>query len=113
VFLFLVLAPLAAFAAGDESAPETKTEVNLFRPAVPKGPSRSGECWTDSIAVSRPGGWRCMMGNEIYDPCFSSAGLAGGVVCDANPAKGSGGFILKLTKPLPKPSSQPEKHDCC
>jgi hypothetical protein len=47
-----------------------------------------------------------MAGNEIYDPCFSSAGLIDAVICDANPAKGSAGFILKLTKPLPKPSSQ-------
>jgi hypothetical protein len=46
------------------------------------------------------------VGNEIYDPCFSSAGLIDAVICDANPAKGSAGFILKLTKPLPKPSSQ-------
>jgi hypothetical protein len=28
------------------------------------------------------------------------------VICNANPAKGSAGFILKLTKPLPKPSFQ-------
>jgi hypothetical protein len=101
-----MLATLATFGAGEGSAAERKTEVTVFRPAVPTGPSRSGECWTDSIAVSRPGGWRCMVGNEIYDPCFSSAGLTSAVVCDANPAKGSPGFVLKLTKPLPKPSSQ-------
>lgn len=106
VFLFLVLVPLAAAAAGDGLTAEKKTEVTLFRPPVPSGPSRSGGCWTDSIAVSRSGAWRCMVGNEIYDPCFSSAGLTDAVVCDANPGKGSAGFILKLTKPLPKPSSQ-------
>jgi hypothetical protein len=39
-----------------------------------------------------------MAGNEIYDPCFSSAGLIDAVICDAHPAKGSAGFILKLTK---------------
>ncbi len=47
-----------------------------------------------------------MVGNEIYDPCFSNPGLAGAVICDANPAEGSAGFILKLTKPLPEPSSK-------
>jgi hypothetical protein len=103
VFLLLVLVPLAA-SAGRIDAGE-KTEVTVFRPPVPIGPSRSGECWTDSIAVSRSGCWRCRVGNEIYDPCFSSAGLTGAVICDANPAKGSTGFILKLAKPLPKPSS--------
>jgi len=110
MFLFLVLMALVASAAGAGSTLERKTEVTVFRPPVPSGPSRSGECWTDSIAVSRSGGWRCMVGNEIYDPCFSNAGLPGAVICDANPAKGSAGFILKLTKPLPKPSSQGPTH---
>lgn len=110
VFLFLVLVPLAASAAGAGSVPERKTGVTVFRPSVPGGPSRSGECWTDSIAVFRPGGWRCMVGNEIYDPCFSNPGLPGAVICNANPAKDGAGFILKLTKPLPKPSSQEPAH---
>ena len=47
-----------------------------------------------------------MVGNEIYDPCFSNAGLTDAVICDANPANGSAGFILKLTKPLPEPFSK-------
>jgi hypothetical protein len=46
-----------------------------------------------------------MVNNEIYDPCFSNASLTDAVICDANPASGSGGFILKLTKPLPARSS--------
>ena len=102
MFLFLALVPLAASAAGPDQRWK-KTEVTVFRPPVPSGPSRSGECWTESIAVSRSGAWRCLVGNEIYDPCFSSAGLIDAVICDA---KGSARFILKLTKPLPKPSSQ-------
>jgi hypothetical protein len=48
-----------------------------------------------------------MTGNEIYDPCFSSAHLTGAVICGANPANGTSGFILKLSKPLPAPSSKP------
>ena len=51
-----------------------------------------------------------MVGNEIYDPCFSNSGLTGAVICDANPAKGTSGFILKLTKPLPEPSSGAPVH---
>ena len=104
--LVSVLVPLTVVAADTRSTPQKKTEVTIFRPSMPDGPSRSGECWTDSIAVSRSGVWRCMVGNEIYDPCFSSAGLTNAVICDANPAQGSAGFVLKLTKPLPKPSSQ-------
>ena len=106
VFLFIVLASSFAYAAGAQSTPVKETEVTVFQPAVPGGSSRSGECWTDSIAVSRAGAWRCMVGNEIYDPCFSNAGLTGAVICDANPARGSAGFILKLTKALPGPSSK-------
>jgi hypothetical protein len=106
VFLFMVLVPSSAYAAGGGSTPVKETEVTVFQPAVPGGSSRSGECWTDSIAVSRSGAWRCMVGNEIYDPCFSNAGLTGAVICDANPARGSAGFILKLTKALPEPSSK-------
>jgi hypothetical protein len=105
VLLTALLIPLA-FAGRAMARPMEKTEVSVFQPAMPSGASRSGECWTDSIAVARPGAWRCMVGNEIYDPCFSGSNLTGAVICDANPAKGSPGFILKLTKPLPKPSSQ-------
>jgi hypothetical protein len=112
VFLFIVpvLMPLATADAGNGSGPDKKTKVTLFQPRLPAGPSQSGECWTDSIAVSRSGVWRCMVGNEIYDPCFSSVGLTDAVICNANPARGSAGFILRLTKPLPKPSLRVPAH---
>jgi hypothetical protein len=42
-----------------------------------------------------------MVGNEIFDPCFSPP-HGNLVVCDANPAKGVPGFRLNLTGPLPK-----------
>lgn len=110
--MLLVTALLIAlvFAQAAIAGPMERTEVTVFQPAVPSGPSRSGNCWTDSIAVSRPGAWRCTVGNEIYDPCFSNSRLTGAVICDANPAKRTPGFILKLTKPLPKPSSQTPAH---
>jgi hypothetical protein len=98
LFLLAVVLPLGA---GAGSPPVNKTQINVFRPGVPSGAPRSGECWTDSSAVSKSGAWRCMVGNEIYDPCFSSGSLIGAVICDANPAKDSAGFVLKLTKPLP------------
>lgn len=105
-FLSPLIVSLAASAAGAGSTPVKQTEVTVFQPSVPGGPGLSGECWTDSIAVDRSGAWRCMADNEIYDPCFSNASLTDAVICDANPAKGSAGFILKLTKPLPEPSSK-------
>jgi hypothetical protein len=48
-----------------------------------------------------------MEGNAISDPCFEIRGNSGEVVCDANPADGSAGFVMKLTEPFPKPESQP------
>jgi hypothetical protein len=68
----------------------------------------SGYCWTDSIAVSRRGVWRCMEENEIFDPCWQVPGLTKAVVCEANPAANQRGFVMKLTKPLPELSSEPE-----
>jgi len=73
--------------------------VQYVPPDVPKN-DRSGSCWTNSIAAPRGDAWRCMAGNEIFDPCFASGPA---VVCDANPAMGKQGFRLVLEKPLPSP----------
>ncbi len=103
----LLLTTIAIIAStGAASGPVQKTEVSVYQPAaVPKGPSHNGECWTDSIAVARSGVWRCIVDNEIHDPCFSSPGLTGAVICDADPARNTAGSVVKLTKPLPKPST--------
>ncbi len=82
-----------------------RTEVIAFRPTIPKAPTRQGYCWTPSIAFPRAGAWRCMIGNGIEDPCFSIAELSDAVICEANPATGAEGFVLKLTKPLPAPDA--------
>jgi hypothetical protein len=86
----------------------TRTSVIRFKPPVPSGDVREGSCWTESIAVARPGAWRCTVGNAISDPCFV-AGNPAQLVCDADPALKRDGFVLKLTKPLPKPSSHQPK----
>jgi len=49
---------------------------------------------------NRADAWRCIVGNEIYDPCFSARPHATSVICDASPTKPAG-FILKLAAPLP------------
>ena len=106
----VVIAVLALGTAAAGSAPVApeETRVEVFLPAVPAGKSRSGHCWTDSIAIGRPGVWRCMTDNEIYDPCFAVPKLDHAVVCDARPT-GDPGFVLELTQPLPKPSLPPAK----
>jgi hypothetical protein len=102
--LAIVAASSPSFAWVSEvvSPPDSgRTEVNIFVPTVPNAPQREGYCWTESIAVSRSGAWRCMIGNSIADPCFSIAELSDAVVCGANPATSDAGFLLRLTKPLP------------
>ncbi|HTW89417.1 MAG TPA: hypothetical protein VMD75_15580 [Candidatus Binataceae bacterium] len=86
-----------------------QTQVIVFNPPVPADVEDGGRCWTDSIAVSRQGVWRCMRENFIYDPCFGVSGQPRQVVCGADPAKGNHGFVLKLTEPLPVPASSGDR----
>jgi hypothetical protein len=75
------------------------TRIAYFQPAVPPGRPLKGSCWTGSIASDRPGAWRCMANNGIYDLCFSVRGNSGLVVCVESLEKP--GTAIKLTKPLP------------
>lgn len=99
--------PAAAFPAEEVvAAPSTgHTEVVTFQPALPKGPTREGSCWTSSVALPRAGAWRCMIGNGIEDPCFTIDGVSDAVICGANPATSDAGFVMKLLKPLPAPEA--------
>ncbi len=80
----------------------SETQVVMFAPPIPAGDATDGNCWTTSIAVPRPGAYRCMVGNAISDPCFIVRPNRDLLVCDADPALKKDGFTLKLTKPLPK-----------
>ena len=86
----------------------SQTSVIRFMPAVTSGDVREGMCWTESIAVTRSGAWRCMVDNGISDPCFTIPANHDQLVCGADPALKTDGFVLKLTKPLPK-SSHPNR----
>lgn len=86
----------------------SQTDVIQFTPAIPTGGVRKGSCWTESIAVNRTGAWRCAVGNGISDPCFTIPANRTQLVCGANPALKTDGFVLKLTKPLPE-SSLPDR----
>lgn len=79
----------------------SKTEVITFAPPLPEGRRVDGSCWTHSIAVPRPGAYRCSVGNAINDPCFAVPPNPDVLVCGANPAMKTAGFALKLTKSLP------------
>ena len=95
VVFFAVFVALTVFA-------QQATKVIRYTPNTQAKGMREGKCWTSSIAISRPDAYRCMIGNEIVDPCFASADKRY-AVCNPNPAKGDPGFSLKLTEPLPKP----------
>ena len=59
-----------------------------------------GSCWTQSLTVSdRSDAWRCMVGNEIHDPCFSPP-TGTRVACVASPYAHHV-FLISLDTPLP------------
>lgn len=82
------------------------TQIVQYEPQQPASstPTKQGSCWTNSIAAPfRGDAWRCAVGNGISDPCFQIPGSPN-LLCNMNPAKPatSSGFVLQLTKPLPK-----------
>jgi hypothetical protein len=82
------------------SAAVTATQAITYAPGPPTGQPQEGKCWTNSLAVWREDAWRCMVGNAIYDPCFSSGES---VICGASPVTSTVSFLLTLTEPLPAP----------
>ena len=83
----------------------SETNIVHFVPSVPTGDTREGFCWTRSIAVpARHDAFRCTVDNGIHDPCFIVPPNHDRLVCGADPALKKDGFLLKLTKPLPKTS---------
>ena len=90
----------------------SETSMVHFVPSVPTGDTRGGSCSTHSIAASaRHDAFRCTVDNEIHDPCFIAPPNHDQLVCDADPALKKDGFLLKLTKPLPKNSRPARKRE--
>ncbi len=96
------------------TVPETPaTNVIAFAiPATLPAQTKPGYCWVNSIAAPyRQDAWRCMVGNEISDPCFVAAS-GDSAFCQADPtASGSAFLITPFTKPLPQPSLPTETKD--
>jgi len=77
------------------------TKVIIFHPRGTKDTPVAGDCGMgESQALDRSDAWRCMVGNVIYDPCFSTAPHAAWVICGAQPGKPEG-IKVTLAKPLP------------
>jgi hypothetical protein len=67
-----------------------------------------GSCFTTSIALDTSGVYRCMSGNDLYDPCFAGAASSDVLACTASPWAGV--TLLDNTASLPVgdlPSSAP------
>jgi eukaryotic-like serine/threonine-protein kinase len=63
-----------------------------------------GECWTSSIVVPIPTAYRCLVDDDIVDPCFAPQPQTtpATVACVSTPW--STALVVSLTKPLPKPA---------
>jgi hypothetical protein len=59
----------------------------------------SGSCWVTSNVTGRKDAYRCMAGNDIYDPCFA-APSGDRVGC---PLSGTDVTVLTVADPLPEP----------
>jgi eukaryotic-like serine/threonine-protein kinase len=67
--------------------------------------TQSGSCFTTSSATTAPGAYRCLAGNDLYDPCFASAPSGAGMVGCPNPQNPDSVVVIKLTSPLPAPAT--------
>jgi len=98
VILIILCVPVMSQAGPSKKI--TKTKIIKYIPKIPSE-KREGSCWTNSNIIQRSDVWRCMIGNEIFDPCYTAQDKTT-IVCDAKPdIKKPSGFVLKLTKPLP------------
>jgi hypothetical protein len=86
-----------------------KTTVVMYHAWTPAGKlanvrvteTVSGNCWTQSLVTSRGDAYRCMTGNDIYDPCFAPRTSRPQVVaCAPNPFLNRI-VLFRLKKPLP------------
>lgn len=105
--------PAATIVASTSSAVPTPSASfadpshDLFEPFTADGTltvrvhgSRTGSCFTSSIATPLAGAYRCLSGNDLLDPCFASpVANPTSVVCFADPW--SPGVSVKLTGKLP------------
>ncbi len=100
----LVVVAVSAFGATALASIRTTTVVyHAFttsgQPAIHVSKSVKGHCFSGSSETNRNDAWRCLTGNFLYDPCFSSSKAAGIVLCPDRAWKHAG-IEIKLTKAL-------------
>lgn len=95
--ILLTAAVSCALVVSAASARTPATRVVIFRafngsghPAIRILATVHGRCNGASAAIDRNDAWRCMSGNIIYDPCFSSPKARGFVLCVGAPWRHAG-----------------------
>jgi hypothetical protein len=105
---YVLITIVLAMAVSMSRAATTPTNVVLFAPwshGVLRGDlvvsaKVKGSCWIHSLESERPDAWRCMAGNDIYDPCFSGSSDVKKVACAEDPFS-KRLTLITLTKALP------------
>jgi hypothetical protein len=103
--LALMTLACAALVPGSALAASPGTKVVHFKafdlsgrtPGIHVDRTLRGSCFAGSIGMPRPDAWRCMVGNEILDPCLQAPEGAAPLIC----LSGSQVIRLNLTKALP------------
>src|SRR5271167_1789426 len=97
---------IAIVPAASASGARLKTSETIFRPFLRSGKPAirvrhdRGSCFSGSDTSVRSDAWRCLVGNSLLDPCFSSPHVPGLVICpNADPRSG---VEIRLTRPLPR-----------
>ena len=102
-----------ASSASHSGTKPASTQVTVYEPWAPQGLAQGirpastvrGYCWESSLGSIRSDAFRCMTGNDIYDPCFASPYAPGQVAC-GYPSLTSV-TIIKLTRALPQAGTVP------
>ena len=109
--LLIFMVALGGLVSGASARP-SGTSIHLYAPFNGSGVARgvrvaksaSGYCWTTSNTDARADAWRCFVGNNIHDPCFSDTiNVAKYVLCPLD-TPGARVLRINLTKPLPNVS---------
>jgi hypothetical protein len=87
------------------TAAAAATEVRIFTPVSPSGTptikitkTADGRCWEGSLVAPRREAWRCFVGNDVQDPCFT-AGYED-VVCPTDGPWTGEGVEIRLSEPV-------------
>ncbi len=98
----------AAIAGARRPLTGAPTVATVYRPFSSSGSvlmsitaTKSGNCFVSSGTTGRSDAWRCIFGNFILDPCFSSTAATAFVLCPTAPWTNRGIKItLKSKLPL-------------